>query len=85
MKLGTKGWLRRGSHGLTTRGPGRGRWVRVVLVGARGQQVRCRLIDNDPGAAGNWCTRAGDIGWWSKSCFATSAKEAWEKEIAWKC
>lgn len=46
-----------------TEGPGRGRWVRMRLVGVRGSDCDCQLIEDDPddtvgidraGARGTW-------------------------------
>jgi len=67
MRFGTNVILTRGSQNRDpVFGPGFGREVKAVLIGARGKQVRCRLTEDDPNA-GIGPEPAGTIGWWSKS------------------
>jgi hypothetical protein len=39
----------------------------ATYLGARGNQVCCRLEQDDPDACVGYCTKKGDIGWWSSS------------------
>ena len=66
MKFGTVVYVTRGG-GAPAGTPGCQRSVRGVLVGARGCNRRVRLLQDDPLATVGYCTRKGDIGWWSAS------------------
>lgn len=71
MRFGTKVVVTRG--GSPSKGtPGCSRTVYGTLVGARGKQRRVRLDQDDPLATCNYCTRAGDVGWWSESAVSKS-------------
>ena len=67
MRFGTKVWLKRGSPGQT--GMGKLREVQGVLVGRRAHgEVQVRLLEDDPFATVEYCTKAGETGWWGASC-----------------
>jgi len=73
MKFGAIVWLSRGS--LTrTKGKGRGRDVLVKYISARGHQVYCRLLQDDPDAC-DGLTKAGDRGWWERSSIRPLSRE----------
>jgi hypothetical protein len=65
MKFGTKVRVQRGG-GAPTGTPGCTRWVRGVLVGARGHERIVRLTENDPLDTVGW-NKAGQVGRWSAS------------------
>lgn len=66
MRFGTKVVVTRGG-GSPKGTPGCSRTIYGTLVGARGLQRRVRIDRDDPLATCDYCTRAGDVGWWSKS------------------
>ena len=65
MRFGAVVRVHRGSEGRRV-GPGRDRWVRGVLVGARGRIRFVRLLDDDPDDISGW-RKAGDVGHWEAS------------------
>ena len=67
--------LRRGGHDSPS--PGQFRYVKATYIGARGHQVCCRLEQDDPNACVGYCTKKGDVGWWSRSIMSLpNAKSA---------
>ncbi len=65
MKFGTLVAVQRGGGGTPgTRGSSR--VVHGIVVGACQNQIRVKLIEDDPLDTVGW-SKAGDIGWWSKS------------------
>lgn len=64
MKFGDVVLLQRGGH--PDERPGQYRWVRARYIGARGHQVHCELLQDDPDAV-VMCKERGDRGWWSRS------------------
>lgn len=64
MKFGSIVWLRRGSIDRQT-GVGRARFTKALYRGARGHNVYCELLEDDPDAFS--LRRMGDVGWWSRS------------------
>jgi len=64
MKFGSIVWLRRGSISRT-KGLGKARFVLARFLFARGNQVFCELLENDPFACSK--TKKGEKGWWSKN------------------
>lgn len=75
MKFGAVVIVHRGSPGNAPGTPGCERAVRGVLIGARGPDRRVRLLENDRLATQNYCTRAGNVGWWSASAIHVTSKE----------
>lgn len=69
MKFGDEVLLRRGGH--SDRRPGQFRDVRARYLGARGYQVYCELLQDDPDAVA-MCKKSGDRGWWSRSIMRRS-------------
>ena len=65
LPFGSKVTLQRGGHKSPK--PGQFRNVKAIYIGAKGQQVLCRLEQNDPDACYNYCTKKGDTGWWGRS------------------
>lgn len=63
--FGSSVLLRRGGHDAPA--PGQFRYVKATYIGARGHQVCCRLEQEDPDACVRYCTKRGDVGWWSRS------------------
>lgn len=57
--------LRRGGHEALQ--PGQFRQVLATYIGARKFDVCCRLEEDDPDACVGYCTKKGDVGWWSRS------------------
>ena len=71
MRFGAKVVVTRG--GSPSKGtPGCLRQVCGTLTGARCKQRRVRLDHDDPLATHDYCTRAGDVGWWSASAVRPS-------------
>lgn len=66
MRFGTVCLVKRGSTGNAPWQKGCLRYVRAIFTGARGNQVRCRLLDDD-----NLATvgpfMAGQSGWWGRT------------------
>jgi len=67
MRYGTLVLVKRGSPNIKF-GPGRLRKVKGVLIGNKGSRRDVRLLQNDPDATIGYCTKKGDVGWWSASC-----------------
>lgn len=65
MRFGARVLVRRGSLSRVD-GPGHGRWVTGILIGAHGHERLVRLTQDDPMDTVGW-NKAGDVGWWSKS------------------
>lgn len=63
--FGSSVLLLRGGHDMPP--PGQFRNVKATYIGARGQQVCCRLEQDDPSACVGYCTKKGDVGWWGRS------------------
>ena len=74
MRFGTVVYVQRGSERLRGK-PGGLRVVRGVLIGAQGHGRRVRLIENDRLATVGYCTKRGDVGWWSAS--VVSDRKPW--------
>jgi hypothetical protein len=75
MKFGTTVLILRGSAGHPKGTPGCLRFVKGVLIGARGKQRRVKLLEDDPLATCDYCLRSGDIGWWSASAVNRAESE----------
>jgi hypothetical protein len=67
MQFGEVVAVRRGSPGNPPGTPGSLRTVKGILIGARRLQKRVRLLQDDPLATVEYCTRKGEKGWWSAS------------------
>jgi len=67
MKFGTPVIVLRGGRSKQPGTPGSERWVRGILVGARGHERWVRLTEDDPGDTVGW-NSAGQVGRWSASC-----------------
>ena len=63
--LGSSVLLRSGGHDAPS--PGQFRHVKATYIGERGNQVCCRLEQDDPDACVGYCTQKGDVGWWGRS------------------
>jgi len=75
--FGDKVLILRGSPGRGPEtGPGYGRRVRATLIGARGNQIRARLDQDDPGSAFADLSHRGDVGWWDRSAAIPSDQGA---------
>ena len=70
MKFGTHAKLQRKSLDPHKTEVGRGRFVPVRYLGARGNQVYCELLEDDQDAT-VMAHHKGDRGWWSRSCLFT--------------
>ena len=70
MRFGDEVVLTRGGRGRgPASGPGYERQVRARYLGARGHQVFCALIEDDPNGVVS-PFRAGETGWWGRSAIA---------------
>ncbi len=68
MKFGTIGYVRRGSDGREPGDKGCTRYVEAKLIGGRGNEVYCTILEDDPLATvGPF--KSGENGHWSKGCF----------------
>jgi len=67
MRYGTHVLVQRGSARIK-KGPGKLRLVHGVYIGGKGEQRKVRLLHDDPYATVDFCTKLGDIGYWSASC-----------------
>lgn len=66
MKYGTIVTIERGSERQPLGQPGCLRKVKGKYLGSQGCNVMVRLLEDDPLDTVGW-SKAGDIGWWSKS------------------
>lgn len=71
MRFGTVVDVHRG--GGRVRGPGRGRVVRGVLIGAKGNDRIVRLLEDDPDDTVGWRKR-GDVGRWGAEAVLPAAE-----------
>lgn len=67
-EIGSQILLRRGGHDSPA--PGQYRMVKAIFLEEDGEEVCCKLEQDDPDAVG-YCTKKDDIGWWSKSIMHT--------------
>lgn len=74
--FGSSVLLRRGGHAAPA--PGQLRYVKATYIGAHGHQVCCRLEQDDPDACVGYCTKKGDVGWWSRSIMSLPNAEVQE-------
>lgn len=67
MVFGDRVIVMRGSPGRRNGTPGCLRPVKGILVGSNGCERQVKLLQDDPFATVGYCTKSGDIGWWSAS------------------
>jgi len=73
MRFGDVIVIQRGGH--KTPRPGQYRNVRVRYLGARGHQIYCELLQDDPDATVGYCTKKGERGWWGRSIIVEDEKK----------